>query len=167
MRGVSPAAWLLAALILAPGTEVRAGPPAGIGTAAEQAFLSANAKAAGVVALPGIQYKIVKSGPASGPHPLRSDDITARYVGQFIDGKVFGASSENGAGTEVFPLQKLIPGWIAALQLMRPGDVWMLYVPAYLAYGAVGKSYIPPNSTLIFRVELIGVAPHVDGPAAR
>ncbi len=156
---------LLGALSLALGTQARAGAPAGIGAPAEQAFLSANAKAAGVVSLPGLQYKIVKSGPASGPHPLRSDDITARYVGQFIDGKAFGSSPDNGAGTEVFPLQKLIPGWIAALQLMRPGDVWMLYVPAYLAYGAVGKSYIPPNSTLVFRVELTGIAPHVDTPA--
>jgi len=162
---MSVTAALLGALILASGTGARAGAPAGIVTPAEQAFLAANAKAPGVVVLPGVQYKIVRSGPASGPHPLRGDDITVRYVGQFIDGKVFGASSENGAGTEVFPLQKLIPGWIAALQLMRPGDVWMLYVPAYLAYGAAGKSYIPPNSALIFRVELIGVTTHGDAPA--
>jgi len=165
VRGRRTRAALLGALILALGTEARGGAPAGIGTSAEQVFLAGNAKAAGVVALPGVQYKIIKSGPASGPHPLRSDDVTVRYVGQFIDGKVFGASSDNGAGAEVFPLQKLIPGWIAALQLMRPGDVWMLYVPAYLAYGAAGKSQIPPQSTLIFRVELIGVAAHVDAPS--
>ena len=161
------AAGLLGALILAPPLHAFAGAPAGIGTPAEQGFLASNAKSPGVVSLPGVQYKIIKSGPPNGPHPLRSDDITVRYVGQFIDGKVFGASSENGAGTEVFLLQKLIPGWIAALQRMRPGDVWMLYVPAYLAYGAVGKSYIPPNNTLIFRVELIGVGPHADSVAAQ
>ena len=138
---------------------------AGMGTLAEQAFLAQNAKVDGVVTLPGLQYKIVKSGPVDGPHPRRADDITVRYVGAFPDGKVFSATLDNGAGTEVFPLQKLIPGWIAALQLMRPGDVWMLYVPAYLAYGAAGKSYIPPDSTLVFKVELVSVASHVDAPA--
>jgi peptidylprolyl isomerase/FKBP-type peptidyl-prolyl cis-trans isomerase FklB len=126
-------------------------------TAQEQSFLSQNALESGVFSLPGLQYKILKSGPASGPHPRRSDDVTVRYEGRFIDGKVFNTSPDQGAGTAVFPLQKLIPGWIAALQLMRPGDVWRLYVPAYLAYGAFGKDYIPPNSTLIFKVELVAV----------
>ena len=137
---------------------------AGMGTAAEQAFLAGNAKADGVVVLPGLQYKIVRSGPADGPHPRRADDITVHYVGKFPDGKTFSTTPDNGAGTEVFPLQKLIPGWIAALQLMRPGDVWMLYVPSYLGYGAAGKSYIPPDSTLVFQVELVSVAPPADAP---
>jgi peptidylprolyl isomerase/FKBP-type peptidyl-prolyl cis-trans isomerase FklB len=137
----------------------------GAGTTQEQAFLARNAKAEGVVALPGLQYKVVRSGPATGLHPRRADDITVRYVGQFIDGKTFGASSDNGAGSETFPVQKLIPGWIAALQLMRPGDVWLLYIPAYLAYGATGKSYIPPDSTLIFQVELVSVTPEPEAPA--
>ena len=66
----------------------------------------------------------------------------------------------------MFPLQKLIPGWVAALQLMRPGDVWMLYVPAYLAYGAAGKSYIPPDSTLIFHVELVASEPAATAPVS-
>ena len=123
----------------------------------------AAAAPAGVVTLPGLQYRILSSGPADGAHPSRGDDVTVRYVGQFQDGKVFGSSPDNGAGTEVFPLQKLIPGWIAALQLMRPGDVWMLYVPAYLAYGAPGKPpYIPPDSPLVFRVELVSTALHVE-----
>ena len=138
---------------------------AGMGTSAERAFLAGNAKADGVVVLPGLQYKILKSGPADGPHPRRADDITVHYVGKFPDGKTFSTTPDNGAGTEVFPLQKLIPGWIAALQLMRPGDVWMLYVPSYLGYSAAGKSYIPPDATLVFQVELVSVAPHVDAPA--
>lgn len=143
---------------------VQAGAPGG-GTPAEQSFLATNARAEGVVSLPGLQYRVLKSGPPEGPHPRRGDDITVRYEGRFMDGKVFSTSPEGGAGTVVFPLQKLIPGWIAALPLMRPGDVWMLYLPAYLGYGAAGKSYIPPDSTLVFRIELVAVAPHVDAPA--
>jgi peptidylprolyl isomerase/FKBP-type peptidyl-prolyl cis-trans isomerase FklB len=140
-----------------------AGP--GAGSAQEQAFLAQNARSPDVVALPGLQYKVVRSGPANGPHPRRADDVTVRYVGQFIDGKTFGASSDNGAGTESFPVQKLIPGWMAALQLMRPGDVWMLYIPAYLAYGAIGKSPIPPDATLVFQVQLVSVTPQQEAPA--
>jgi peptidylprolyl isomerase/FKBP-type peptidyl-prolyl cis-trans isomerase FklB len=158
---------LIGVLALAAATIAQAGTsaPLGLGTLAEQDFLARNAKAAGVVVLPGLQYKILKSGPPDGPNPRRADDITVRYEGTFIDGKPFGATSDGGApGPDVFPLQKLIPGWVAGLQLMRPGDVWMLYVPSYLAYGAAGKSPIPPGSTLVFKVELIGVAPHVDAP---
>lgn len=129
-------------------------------------FIAANAHAPGVVVLPGLQYKVLKSGPADGPHALRSDDITVRYEGRFADGKLFDASPDDGRGTTVFPLQKLIPGWIAALQLMRPGDVWMLYLPPNLAYGAKGKGPIPPDTPLVFKVELVSVAPHADAPAA-
>ena len=135
-------------------------------TSQEQSFLMQNALDEGVTSLPGLQYKILKSGPENGPHPRRADEITVRYQGRFLDGKVFNTSSENGAATTIFPLQKLIPGWIAGLQLMRPGDVWMLYVPSYLAYGVVGKDYIPPNSTLIFKVELVSIQPaKLDPPA--
>ena len=126
-------------------------------TAQEQAFLARNAREDGVVTLPGLQYKVLHSGLADGRHPLRGDEITVRYEGRFIDGTVFNTSADQGTGTTTFPLQKLIPGWIAALQMMRPGDVWMLYVPAYLAYGSAGKSYIPPDTTLIFKVELVGI----------
>jgi FKBP-type peptidyl-prolyl cis-trans isomerase len=132
----------------------------------EQSFLMQNALDKGVTSLPGLQYKILKSGPENGPHPRRADEITVRYQGRFLDGKVFNSSPENGGATTNFPLQKLIPGWIAGLQLMRPGDVWMLYVPSYLAYGVVGKDYIPTNSTLIFKVELVSIQPaKVDAPA--
>jgi len=159
--------WAVAAAM----ASVLAGPamaaPNGAGTPEEQAFLARNARADGVVVLPGLQYRILKSGPADGPHPSRADDITVRYVGQFLDGKTFNTSPDNGAGTTVFPLQKLIPGWVAALPLMRPGDVWMLYLPSYLAYGAPGKSYIPPDSTLVFRVELVAVSPHVDATPSK
>jgi peptidylprolyl isomerase/FKBP-type peptidyl-prolyl cis-trans isomerase FklB len=158
------AALMAATIVAAPAL---AEPSSGAGRSAEQAFLAQNAKAHGVVVLPGVQYKILKSGPAEGRHPLRGDDITVRYVGKFLDGKVFNTSPDNGAGTTTFPLQKLIPGWIATVRLMRPGDVWMLYLPAYLAYGAEGKTYIPPDSTLIFQVELVSAGPHVEPATGR
>jgi FKBP-type peptidyl-prolyl cis-trans isomerase len=155
--------WLGPMILLAVGLAVQTSGVAlaaerPVSTAEESAFLKRNGAAEGVVTLPGLQYKVLKSGPADGPHPLRSDDITVRYEGRFIDGKVFNTSPDAGAGETVFPLQKLIPGWIGALQMMRPGDVWMLYIPAYLAYGAAGKSSILPDSTLIFRVELVAVS---------
>jgi FKBP-type peptidyl-prolyl cis-trans isomerase len=123
----------------------------------EAAFLARNARAPGVTALPGLQYEVLRSGPADGPHPARADEITVRYEGRFLDGRVFNTSPDNGAGVTTFPLQKLIPGWQAALPLMRPGDVWRLWLPANLAYGHVGKSYIPPDSPLVFRIELVSV----------
>jgi peptidylprolyl isomerase/FKBP-type peptidyl-prolyl cis-trans isomerase FklB len=161
------AALVSLSLTAACATASRPVPPPAYATPEEQAFLPANARAEGVVSLPGLQYKVLKSGPADGVHPKRSDDITVRYEGRFLDGKMFSSSPDQGAGTITFELQKLIPGWIAALQMMRPGDVWMLYVPSHLAYGKVGKSYIPPDRTLVFKVELVSVAPHVESAPAR
>lgn len=129
----------------------------GPSTPAEQAFLRSAAAASGAIVLPGLQYRVLRSGPADGPHPKRSDDIVVRYRGVLPDGRVFSTSPDDGKETTRFALQRLIPGWIAALQLMRPGDVWRLYVPAYLAYGAPGKDAIPPLSTLTFEVELVSI----------
>ena len=123
--------------------------------AEERAFFARNASEPGVVSLPGLQYRVLRSGPPGGRRPLRGDDVTVRYEGRFLNGEVFSTSAERGAGTTTFTLQKLIPGWLSALQMMRPGDVWMLYVPAHLGYGETGKSYIPPNRTLVFKVELV------------
>ena len=156
MRSCVFAAAAALGLLSAP-SGVRAAPiPAD--PAAQAQFLAENAKKPGVVVLPGLQYRVLKSGPSDGPHPVRRRRDHVRYEGRFIDGKVFNTSPDQGAGSTVFPLQKLIPGWIAGLQMMRPGDVWMLYVPAYLAYGAAGKEYIPPNSTLVFKIELLSVS---------
>jgi FKBP-type peptidyl-prolyl cis-trans isomerase len=132
-------------------------------TPEEEAFLRSTRAAAGVVVLPGLQYTVLRSGPADGPHPKRSDDIVVRYRGVLPDGRVFSASPQDGAETMRFTLQKLIPGWIAALQLMRPGDVWRLFVPAYLAYGAAGKNAVPPMSALTFTVELVSIVPPAAG----
>ncbi len=129
--------------------------------AAAKTFLATNAKAAGVVTLPsGLQYKIVQSGPATGQKPHKGDEVKVHYEGKLLDGKVFDSSYERGAPAAM-PIDALIPAWIEALQLMRPGDVWMLYVPPELGYGeeGAGGGEIPGNSLLIFKIELIGVLP--------
>ena len=126
----------------------------------QTSFLADNAKAPGVVTLPsGLQYKNVKSGPADGPSPAPGDDVKVNYEGKLTDGKVFDSSFQRGEPAD-FTLAHLIPGWIEALQLMRPGDEWMLYVPPRLGYGDEGAGPIPPNSVLIFRIQLLATAHH-------
>jgi peptidylprolyl isomerase/FKBP-type peptidyl-prolyl cis-trans isomerase FklB len=127
--------------------------------AAAKTFMTKNATAPGVhVTASGLQYKIVRSGPAAGMRPQQGDLIKVHYEGKLLDGKVFDSSYERGVPA-VLPLDGLIPGWIEALQLMRPGDEWILYVPPGLGYGAEDKGEIPPNSALVFRIELIAVQP--------
>ncbi|MDP2009516.1 MAG: FKBP-type peptidyl-prolyl cis-trans isomerase [Phenylobacterium sp.] len=128
---------------------------------AANTFLAKNGKAADVVTLPsGLQYKVVQSGPATGAKPEKGDEVKVHYEGKLLDGKVFDSSYERGAPAAM-PIDALIPAWIEALQLMRPGDVWMLYVPPELGYGeeGAGGGEIPGNSVLIFKIELIGVLP--------
>ncbi len=147
------AAALAAALLLGPAARAQA-PAAGD----EAAFLARNAAEPGVTALPGLQYKVLHRGPGDGAHPARTDEVTVRYEGRFLDGRVFDTSPDAGAGAVAFPLGKLIPGWQEALPLMRPGDVWMLWLPAVLAYGHAGKGRIPPDSPLAFKIELVSVS---------
>jgi FKBP-type peptidyl-prolyl cis-trans isomerase len=135
--------------------------------ASDAGFLASNGKAAGVITLPsGLQYKIVHSGPADGPRPGPADEVKVNYEGKLVDGKVFDSSFQRGEPADL-PLQGLIPGWVQALQLMRPGDEWMLYVPPDLGYGdhSPDTSAIPNNSVLIFRIQLLGVLQHPAGPA--
>jgi peptidylprolyl isomerase/FKBP-type peptidyl-prolyl cis-trans isomerase FklB len=149
---------LTGALVLAacgPGKKASAAAEVDAG----KAFLAANAKAPGVKVLPsGLQYKVVRTGPADGMRPQRQDEVKVNYEGKLLNGKVFDSSYERG-GPVAMPVDALIPGWIEALQLMRPGDEWTLYVPPNLAYGDEGAGEIPPGSTLIFRIELIAVLP--------
>ena len=125
-----------------------------------QAFLAKNAKQPGVQVLPdGLQYKIVHSGPADGLRPQAGDEIKVHYEGKLLNGHVFDSSYERGQPAAM-PLKNLIPAWQEALPMMRPGDEWILYVPPKLGYGEQGAGdEIPPNSALIFRIELIGVLP--------
>ena len=133
--------------------------PGDANVAAAKAFMAKNATAPGVhVTASGLQYKIVRSGPAGGMRPQEGDLIKVHYEGKLLDGKVFDSSYERGVPA-VLPLDGLIPGWIEALQLMRPGDEWILYVPPALGYGSEDKGAIPSNSALIFRIELIDMQP--------
>ena len=124
------------------------------------------------VTLPGLSYEVLGSGPAAGPHPTRADSVTMRYVGRLTDGAVFSTSPDEGKGLSTFGVKEVIPGMSAVLQLMRPGDRWRVTMPPYLAYGpgrpytaagaaastqAIQKQGIPPNATLIFDVELVGI----------
>ena len=131
--------------------------------AAANTFMAANAKAPGVRALPsGVQYKIVASGPAGGLRPGPGDEVKVNYEGKLLSGKVFDSSFERGTPAD-FPLGGLIPAWVEALQQMRPGDEWVLYVPPSMGYGDKAAGPIPPNSVLIFRIQLLGVLPHPGG----
>jgi FKBP-type peptidyl-prolyl cis-trans isomerase len=121
-----------------------------------EAFLSENGKKEGVVTLPsGLQYKVIKSGTGKSPKPV--DTVETHYRGTLIDGTEFDSSYKRGQ-TATFPVDGVIPGWTEALQKMKEGDKWQLFVPSNLAYGERGAGRdIGPNATLIFEVELIAV----------
>lgn len=105
----------------------------------------------------GLQYRVLSSGPADGISPTFFDSVLVHYHGTLTDGTVFDSSIERGQPA-TFGVGQVIPGWTEALKLMKPGDKWLLQIPSQLAYGsqAVGGK-IPPNSDLIFRVELLQV----------
>jgi peptidylprolyl isomerase/FKBP-type peptidyl-prolyl cis-trans isomerase FklB len=133
--------------------------PAADGGAAGKDFLAKNAKAPGVVTTPsGLQYRVVQAGPAGGLRPKLADEVKVNYEGKLLDGQVFDSSFDRGSPA-VMRVGDLIPGWQEALQLMRPGDEWLVWVPAKLGYGDKGAGPIPPGSVLVFRLELIGVLP--------
>lgn len=120
-------------------------------------FLAENKKKEGVVTLPsGLQYKIFKEG--TGKSPKLADTVTVHYKGTLIDGTEFDSSYRRG-GPASFPVNGVIKGWTEALQLMKEGAKWELYIPSDLAYGerGTGRGGIGPSSTLIFNVELISV----------
>ena len=118
-----------------------------------KAFLKENEKKEGVKTLPsGLQYKVLNEG--SGKTAKASDEVTANYRGTFIDGNEFDNSYKRGTPI-TFQIDKVISGWKEALPLMKEGSKWQLFVPPELAYGERGTGPIPPNSTLVFEVELI------------
>jgi FKBP-type peptidyl-prolyl cis-trans isomerase FklB len=119
-------------------------------------FLAQNAKKDGVKTLPsGLQYKVIKEG--SGKMPKAEDTVTVNYRGTFMNGTEFDSSYKRGQPA-TFKVNGVIKGWTEALQLMKEGAKWELFIPPGLAYGerAVGQT-IPPNSTLIFEVELLSI----------
>ena len=120
------------------------------------AFLAANKNKPGVVTLPdGLQYKVITHG--TGAKPTQNDMVTVDYVGTLIDGTEFDSSYKRGQPA-TFPVGGVIPGWVEALQLMKVGSTWELYIPPTLAYGERGAPpAIGPNQTLIFKVSLIDI----------
>jgi len=123
---------------------------------AGQAFLSENALRPGVTSLEsGRQYEIIQAG--DGPKPGPTQVVKCHYHGTLIDGRVFDSSVQRGQPAS-FPLNRVIPGWTEALQLMGVGSKWKLFLPPHLAYGDRQVSAeIGPNSTLVFEVELLGI----------
>lgn len=147
---------LAAALLLA---ACSGGQSAGSSAAEAEAYMKTNAAKAGVTTLPsGVQYEVVRSGPPEGVRPDPGAEVKVHYEGRFVDGEVFDSSYERGVPAAM-PLQALIPAWIEVLQLMRPGDEWLVTVPPEMGYGESGQGAIPPNSVLVFRIELIDVLP--------
>ena len=123
--------------------------------AAGTAFLEANKAKEGVKVLPsGLQYKVITEG--TGNTPTADDKVKTNYRGTLIDGTEFDSSYKRNKPAE-FPVKGVIKGWTEALQLMKEGGKWELYIPASLAYGERGRPNIPANSTLIFEIELIEI----------
>jgi FKBP-type peptidyl-prolyl cis-trans isomerase len=122
-------------------------------------FLVRNAAAKGVVTTPsGLQYYVVRSGPATGRRPGPADTVSFDYEGKLVTGETFDSSYTRGQ-----PLSggvgDFVPGFTEALMLMRPGDEWIVWIPPELGYGATAKGPIPANSVLRFKMELRSVTP--------
>ena len=108
-----------------------------------------------MITLPsGLQYKVIKSG--TGRTPRATDTVKAHYRGTLTDGTEFDSSYKSGKPVE-FAVNRVIPGWQEVLQKMKVGDKWQVFIPAHLGYGPRGSGPIPPNSTLVFDIELMEV----------
>jgi FKBP-type peptidyl-prolyl cis-trans isomerase len=147
---------LLTALSLA-FTSVAASGKAPPETPAGPDFLARNAKAKGVVTTAsGVEYYVLSSGPASGPRPTAQDTVTLDYEVRLLTGQVIDSSYATGqplTGTA----GQFVPGFSEAVQLMRPGDTWIVWVPPKLGYGDIDVGPIPSNSVLRFKLALHSV----------
>lgn len=119
-------------------------------------FLAKNAEKPGVtVTESGLQYEVIKSG--KGRSPNRNDRVTVHYRGTLVNGREFDSSYKRGKPA-TFQVNRVIAGWTEALQMMKEGDKWRLFIPSDLGYGKRGASgRIGPDETLIFEVELFRV----------
>lgn len=131
---------------------------ADVNAKAGEEFLLENGKRAEVKTTPsGLQYEVLKEG--EGAMPEAKDTVSVHYTGKLIDGTVFDSSEERGVPA-TFGVTQVIPGWVEALQMMKEGAQWRLYIPSALAYGPQGAGgVIGPNATLIFDVTLLKVNP--------
>ena len=127
-----------------------------VNKAAGDAFLAENGKRPEVKTTPsGLQYEVITKG--TGAQPTADDTVEVHYTGKLIDGTVFDSSVERGVPA-TFGVTQVIPGWVEALQLMKVGAKWRLFIPSQLAYGPQGAgNVIGPNATLIFDVELLKI----------
>ena len=124
---------------------------------ANKEWLINKSKEQDVKALPkGIYYKVLSEGLADGKHPSPRSIVTAHYSGRTINGKQFDSSY--GGAPLAIRLCDLIEGWIIAMQQMYVGDKWEVYIPAEMGYGKFSQPGIPGGSTLIFEIELLGIA---------
>ncbi|MBR1687917.1 MAG: FKBP-type peptidyl-prolyl cis-trans isomerase [Prevotella sp.] len=132
---------------------------------AGQEFLRQNARRDSVVTLPSkLQYKVLVKG--NGPIPKKTDEVQVYYEGRLIDGTVFDSHRSDGGKPATFRPTQVIKGWTEALTMMPVGSKWQLYIPQELAYGKRAAGKIPPYSTLIFDVELVGIGnAQADGQA--
>lgn len=123
---------------------------------AGKAFLDGNAKADGVtVSESGLQYRVIQAG--TGETPTETDTVMVHYTGRLLDGTEFDSSHRRGAPTEL-GVGQVIPGWQEALQKMKVGSQWEVWIPAELAYGERGAgAAIGPNQTLHFEIELVEI----------
>ena len=142
----------LAALILTTGCAAQTPNP----IERAEKFLVENKTKDGVITLPsGLQYKVIKDG--DGKTPKLTDTVSTHYRGTLLDGSEFDSSYKRNEPAE-FPVSRVIKGWTEALQLMKEGSKWILYVPPKLAYGERGfPPVIGPNETLVFEIELLKV----------
>jgi len=124
---------------------------------AAKKFFAENGKKSGVKTLPnGLQYEVLKAG--KGASPKKTDRVKVHYHGTLLDGQVFDSSVQRGEPA-TFQVGEVIQGWVEALQKMKVGDKWKLYIPAELAYGNRGMGPIEPGSALVFEVELLEILP--------
>jgi len=122
-----------------------------------KAFLEQNAKKPGIKTTPsGLQYRIIKEG--TGKIPTANNSVKTHYRGTLINGTEFDSSYKRNQPA-TFQVRGVIKGWTEALQLMKVGAKWELFIPSELAYGSRGRPSIPPNSALIFEIELLEILP--------
>ena len=118
-------------------------------------FLAENKTKEGVKATAsGLQYKVLKEG--NGQQPKASDTVTVNYRGTLLDGTEFDSSYKRGEAA-TFPVSGVIKGWTEALQMMKVGSKYQLFIPPNLAYGEQARGSIPPNALLTFEVELLRI----------